>query len=97
MLSLLVFYCPFSPVWTIYLYHLQRPSTDSIFPISYVLLTATGTCFLNFYHVFTTVGARRAAKTPYPNAYCSREEVESDKNKYLCISPRPLPLPILSL
>ncbi len=52
--------------------------------IRYVLLTATGSTFLSMYHGLVTGKLRSRAKTPYPNAYCTREEITSDNDKYLC-------------
>lgn len=56
---------------------------------SYVLLAAASSCFISIYHSHVTGGARKTAKTPYPNAYCSREEIDKDKDKYICTNDCP--------
>ncbi|ROW15428.1 hypothetical protein VPNG_02306 [Cytospora leucostoma] len=41
---------------------------------SYVLLAATSTFFVNFWHTMKTVKARKASGVPYPNAYAPASE-----------------------
>ncbi|KAI4174572.1 MAG: hypothetical protein LQ343_002145 [Gyalolechia ehrenbergii] len=49
----------------------------------YVLLTATASSFLAYFHSNLTGQYRKAAQVPYPNSYASAEEAKGNKDKYL--------------
>ncbi|KAL8928822.1 MAG: hypothetical protein Q9208_001600 [Pyrenodesmia sp. 3 TL-2023] len=49
----------------------------------YVLLTATLSTLVNYYHVRLTSRHRRLASIPYPNAYAPASEAAASKDKYL--------------
>ncbi|RKU45956.1 hypothetical protein DL546_005104 [Coniochaeta pulveracea] len=48
----------------------------------YVLLAATSTYFVNFYHIVLTSSARKASGITYPAAYASNEQAEKDPKAY---------------
>ncbi|KAL8802652.1 MAG: hypothetical protein Q9182_003668 [Xanthomendoza sp. 2 TL-2023] len=50
---------------------------------SYVLLTASLSTLVGYYHMYHTGTYRRAAKVPYPNAYATAAEAKENKDKYL--------------
>ncbi|KAL8678777.1 MAG: hypothetical protein Q9186_004887 [Xanthomendoza sp. 1 TL-2023] len=49
----------------------------------YVLLTASLSTLVGYYHLFHTGNYRKAAKVPYPNAYATAAEAKESKEKYL--------------
>ncbi|KAL8805041.1 MAG: hypothetical protein Q9223_005902 [Gallowayella weberi] len=50
---------------------------------SYVLLTASLSTLVGYYHMYHTGKYRRAANVPYPNAYATAAEMKESKDKYL--------------
>ncbi|KAL8700398.1 MAG: hypothetical protein Q9201_005474 [Fulgogasparrea decipioides] len=50
---------------------------------SYVLLSATLSSCVNYWHATQTGKYRTAAKVPYPNAYATAQEAKESKEKYL--------------
>ncbi|KAL8727894.1 MAG: hypothetical protein Q9166_005771 [cf. Caloplaca sp. 2 TL-2023] len=49
----------------------------------YVLLTASFSTLVGYWHMLRTGSYRRAAKVPYPNAYATDAEAKESKEKYL--------------
>lgn len=48
----------------------------------YVLATISGSILLNYFHIFLTGSARKAAKVDYPNAYATHEDASKDPAKF---------------
>ncbi|KAI0396196.1 membrane-associated proteins in eicosanoid and glutathione metabolism [Xylariaceae sp. FL0594] len=48
----------------------------------YVLAVATSSIFVNTYHKFATVFARRASGIQYPITYATQEQADKDPNAY---------------
>jgi glutathione S-transferase len=48
----------------------------------YVLLAATSTYFVNFYHIILTSKARKASGIKYPAPYASNEVAEKDPKAF---------------
>jgi len=59
------------------------PQLTSSTPPSYVLATATLSTLVASWHNLNTGQFRKAAKVPYPNAYCTHAEAKESKEKYL--------------
>lgn len=49
---------------------------------SYTLAVVATTFLLNTFHMVKVVGARKAAKIPYPNPYATAEQAEKDPKAY---------------
>ncbi|KAI4255065.1 MAG: hypothetical protein LQ352_002739, partial [Teloschistes flavicans] len=49
----------------------------------YVLLSATLSSLVSYWHAIQTGQYRRRAKVPYPNAYATAQEMKEDRDKYL--------------
>ncbi|KAI4250555.1 MAG: hypothetical protein L6R40_000155 [Gallowayella cf. fulva] len=49
----------------------------------YVLLTASLSTLVGYWHILRTGGYRKNAKVPYPNHYATAAEAKESKEKYL--------------